>query len=580
MAQSALLKNPAPPIERLVRSSVVRGAAFAVALLWMNIYICREMFLRYTPHMNSMQGFWVALSQRGGASLFHPDWWRFWDCGSPVELVYAPLIPALTALVSALRGVPADVAFQTVSGSFYCLAPLTLFIMAWRMTRAPGCSFAAAAFYSLAAPTQWIVPDAGFSMRSIWDARRFYLMSVWDETPHVAALAILPLSILFLWLSLHKRRPVYYALAAFTIALSALASDFGPVITAMAALPLLFTVRSPEEPGLLRNVLLVAAIGLFSYALCAPFLSPANLVAIHAASTYGSDAWNMGSLTALAITACGWALLWQYLPRCTSDWRLRFFALFAWLTGSVPLISAWLGRHYLPQPDRYKIEMEFSLALLLAFAARPLLHRIPRPLRACVLLLLISLAGEQIAAHRRFAKAVLAPADITRTIEYRASTWASTHIPDVRIMLPGSIAQWADAFTNLQQFGGGSWSVAYNQAQQTALRGIWNGGDTPERDAQVSIAWLKAFGVGAIAVSGPRSQETWKPFRHPAKFDGILPVLWTSDDVTIYRVPLLTASLAHVMSESALPRRAPSNVQDIADVANYVAALDNPALPS
>jgi hypothetical protein len=146
-------------------------------------------------------------------------------------------------------------------------------------------------------------------------------------------------------------------------------------------------------------------------------------------------------------------------------------------------------------------------------------------------------------------------------------------------LLPGSIAQWADTFTNLQQFGGGSWSVAYNQAQQTALQGIWNGGDTPERDVQVSIAWLKAFGAGAVAVSGPRSQETWKPFRHPTKFDGVLPVLWSADDVKIYQVPVSTTSLAHVMRESDLGQRAPSGPQDIAAVQMYIAALDSTASP-
>src|SRR6185437_2953962 len=190
-------------------------------------------------------------------------WWRFWDCGAPVELVYAPLIPGLTAMVSALGGIPADTAFQFVNGFFYCLAPLTLFMMAWALTRSPGCSFAAGVFYSLAAPTQWIVPDAGFSLRGIEDARRFYVMTVWDETPHVAAIAILPLVILFLWLSISKRRPIYYAVAAVAIALCALASDFGPVITIMAAVPLIFTVRCPREYSRGRNIFLVLCIGLF-----------------------------------------------------------------------------------------------------------------------------------------------------------------------------------------------------------------------------------------------------------------------------------------------------------------------------
>ncbi len=579
VAEARVTQGPhAVPTEaRLRASEAIRAVAYAALLVWLNAYVCREMFVRYTPHMNSMQGFWIAMARLGGTGWFHSEWWRYWDCGSPLEFVYAPLVPAMSAWTAAVRGVPHDAAFQTVSGVVYCLGPVTLFVLAWRWMRAPGYAFAAALFYSLTAPSQLLMPDAQFAIQHLWDARRLYLAAAWDETPHLAALAILPLVILFLSLSIRTRRPVYYAATTLAIVVCALASDFGPVLTAMASLCLLFVLRRQD---LVRNVLLTAGIGLFSYAICSPFLSPANLRAIREASAGGGGgSWSVGSFTALAIVAAGWALLWHYLPRWTPDWRLQFFALFAWLTGSVPLIGTYLDRQFLPQPGRYKVEMEFSVALLVIFAARPLFARIPRPLRVCLLFLCIALAGEHIVTERKFAKAVLAPADMTQTIEYRTSIWARDHLPGVRIMMPGSIGQWANAFTDIEQFGGGSWSLAYNQVQQRAKEGMYNGGDTAEEDARVSMAWLKAFGTGAIAVSGPQSQEFWKGFAHPTKFAGRLPVLWSADDVTIYGVPLRTESLAHVVPESALVRRAPASPRDTGEVEKYVAALEDGSLP-
>jgi hypothetical protein len=130
-------------------------------------------------------------------------------------------------------------------------------------------------------------------------------------------------------------------------------------------------------------------------------------------------------------------------------------------------------------------------------------------------------------------------------------------------MLPGSIGQWANAFTDVEQLGGGSWSVAYNQAQVRAKAAIYN-----DEDPRASILWLKAFGTGAIAVSGPKSQEFWKVYAHPTKFEGRLPELWSENDVTIYRVPFRSASLAHVVPEPAL-----------ASLEKYVAALDDASLP-
>jgi hypothetical protein len=556
--------------QRFTRRELFSAAAYAVGLLWMNVYICRELFFNQTAKMNSMHGFWMAIARLAEGSWFRATWWPLWDCGIPFEFTYAPLVPGLTAAWAALRGVPHALAFNSVTGFFYCAIPVNLFLMAWLLTRSPGYSFLAGLFYSLAAPTELVIPDSNFALAHFGDARRLYLTTVWDESPHLAALALLPLIVLFLSLSIRRRRTVYYVASILLIAVAALLSAFGPIMVAMAALCLLFVL---ERRDYKRNIALIMGIGAYAYVLDAPFLSPSLIQTISAASTFSGYGWSLGSVTALGIVALGWAILWRYLPRWTADWRLQFFALFAYLTSSVPIVFTYLHRQFLPQPGRYKVEMELALALIVVFGARSGLEKLPVSLRALVLLVILALAGEQIAAHRKFAKAVLLPADVTTTIEYRASKWAEQNLPGMRVMLPGSIAQWANAFTELQQFSGSSWSMLSNLIQQRGLREIYNGGETPERDARVSLVWLKAYGAGAVGVSGPHSSEFWKSYIvHPEKFEGILPVLWREDDVTIYRVPQRTPSLAHVMPENSIARRP-------AALEQYVAALDDPSLP-
>jgi len=445
------------------------------------------------------------------------------------------------------------------------------------MTRAPGCSFLAALLYSLTSPTQLIVPDAEFAWRHFWDARRLYLVAVWDDTPHLTAVALLPMAILFLTLAIRKRRPAYYAILVLLIALMALASDFAPIEVMTAALCLI-AVFPRQDYG--RNMALIISIGLFAYAVVAPFLPPSMLVAICKASANAEGGWTASSVTALAIVSLGWIVLWHVLARWTADWKLRFFALFAYLTGSVPVIASYLHRQFLPQPGRYKLEMELAIALVLVFGLRSLFEKARLSLKVALLFLFFALAGEQIVSHRQFAKNILQPADVTQTIEYRTAAWASHNLPGVRVMLPGSIAQWADNFTDLWQFSGSSWSQAYNQVQQRGLAAIYNGAETAHQDSHVSLDWLRAFGVGAIAVSGPNSQEYWKPFTHAAKFEGLLPVLWREDNVTIYRVPQRTSSLAHVVSETAIVSHPPTGPGDTDEIEKYVAALDDPSLPA
>src|SRR5580700_6314197 len=73
------------------------AAGYTLALLWINVYICRELFHQQIAPMASMHGFWVALAEHANQSWLHPTWWPYWDSGMPFESTYAPLVPALTA---------------------------------------------------------------------------------------------------------------------------------------------------------------------------------------------------------------------------------------------------------------------------------------------------------------------------------------------------------------------------------------------------------------------------------------------------------------------------------------------------
>jgi hypothetical protein len=163
-------------------------------------------------------------------------------------------------------------------------------------------------------------------------------------------------------------------------------------------------------------------------------------------------------------------------------------------------------------------------------------------------------------------------------VEYRAAAWVGQNLKDTRVFLPGSVGMWANAFAPIHQFAGGTFSMAFNQEQQNGNAAIVFGGGTPQEDAHLSLLWLKAFGVGAVGISSKESREYWKPFSHPAKFDGLLPVLWSQSGVTIYQVPGRTG-LAHIVPESAIVRHAPKAPEDAAGIERFVAAMDDQAMP-
>ncbi len=558
------------------RREWLRAAACVSILLWVNLYIARDLFSGQTAYMNSMHGFWIAMAKGGVGDWLRPSWWPYWDCGIPFEAAYAPLVPALTAAWAALLHTPFDVAFSSVTGLAYCLAPVSLFLMAWILTRASGASLFAALFYSLTSPTQLIVPDGEFRWSRLWEARRLFLVAAWDDTPHLMALAVLPLAVLFLTLAIERRRRIYFACAAACVAWMAAASAFGPVIIAMAAAALLAAAPAKEWK---RGAFLIAGTGAYAYLMIIAFVPPSVWRAIRE-STAASDEekWTLGSLTAMTAAILGFVILRHLLRRYRADARVAFFAYFTWMVASVPLADAYLHRRIMPQPVRYKFELELGLALAVAFAGRAIFRRFPIAIRRAAILVLCALAAEQVEAFRKLEKTYLFPRDVTSTVEYRASTWIAKELPGVRVFLPGSIAQWANAFSDTPQFTGGSWSMATNQSQQNANAAILFETGALDSGAHLSLTWLKAYGVGAIAVDGPGSSEYWKPFSDPAKFD-VLPALWSESGVTIRRVTARSTSLAHVVPEWAVVRHPPKTPEDATAAARYVSALEDPLLP-
>lgn len=238
----------------------------------------------------------------------------------------------------------------------------------------------------------------------------------------------------------------------------------------------------------------------------------------------------------------------------------------------IPALDHYARLHFLPQPYRYQIEMEMALSLAAAFALRALLRPVPRRYALLLLIPLLWWGQQRLVAQRRFFKAWLKPVDATRSIEDRAARWVDQNLHGRRVFMPGSMAAWLNVRANTPQMTAFPYNTVPDWTQQTALFQIFSGEGAGPREGEVAITWLKAYGVHAIAVSGPSSQEYWKPFRNPRKFEGLLPALWNEDGVTIYGVPS-SPSLAHALRPEQLVRHKPNNAVDTAEMENFAVAM-------
>jgi hypothetical protein len=560
-------------------SQRVRAWLYLLALASVNIFICREAFFtESTGHWNSMHGIWIAMARLNGLDWLPPKWQSYWGGGAPFQFAYAPLIPATTAAIARLLHVSLALAFHGLTATVYCFSPVVLYVVSWRLFRTPGYSFAAALAYSLLSPAQLVVPDYAFRASAALEARRMFLMFDWDDLPHMTSLALLPVAVLFLGRAWHSRRLRDYALASAAMAAMMVANMFGVVLVALTVVTVPLAIEQRFRPAMFLRPAMAATA---AYLTVCPWLPPSLLLtARRNAALDGEGDTLFHALIALAIVGGIMAIVWWLASRRVKEWPLRWILLFACPAVLIPTLSQYWGPHFLPQPFRYKEELELAVAWLAPFALGPFIERVPSRFRYLWLVPLVVLAGFQVRSHRRWARQFTRQVDVVHSIESRAARWAEANLPSQRVMMSGSIAQWLDYFTNQPHIEGQTYATAMNWMEPVAIYTVYSDTNAGDRGAEISILWLQALGVQAVAVPGPKSSEYWKPFIHPRKFEGVLPVLWNEDDTTIYHIPQVSSSLAHVVRRDQLVQHRPAHGLDVRELGPYVAALEDTALPA
>ncbi len=548
-------------------------------LACVNIYICREAFVTASSgHWNSIHGQWMSLARIAALDWLRPTWWPYWGGGAPLEFTYAPLVPVAIAVMNRVFHLSPALALNVLTASVYCLGPLAFYLLSWRLSRLPGYSFAAALAWSLASPVALLIPDGPFLLSSVWSARRLHLAFDWDDLPHLMSLTLLPLAVWSLARALQSRRLLDYAIAGLAMSGMMLANMFGAVLTGLVVFTLPLAMNRRFRPSLMLRMVLTAAV---AYVVVSPWVPPSLLVTIRSnAARNGEGASSMESAIALGIVAVSSWIVWRLLARFAMHWATRWMCLFGCVAILIPTLGQYARLHFLPQPSRYKIEAELAIVWMIVFALRPVVERVPGRLRIVLAFPLMFLAGKQMLSLGRVAERLTTPVDVKQSIEYRSAQWVAENLPGQRVMMGGSMGNFLNTFTSIEQLSAQPYTPAPNWEEQIAVYTIYTGENAGDRDGDFSLLWLKAFGVQAVGVPGPHSPEYWKPFTKPRKFDGMLPVLWREDDTTIYRVPQRFASLAHVMRPDQLVRRAPMHGLDTDEVQRFVTALDSSSKPA
>ncbi|MCS6954054.1 MAG: hypothetical protein RMK57_15775 [Bryobacterales bacterium] len=556
------------------RRSIV---AVSLALFGLNFWIVRDLaWVEWLDQMGSIEGTHIALTRWVARHWGDLAWFPLWYGGVPFQNAYSPLVPLLGGALAACTELTPSRAYHLLAALFYAAGPVSLFWLALRLCGTLWPAAAAAVFYSLFSPSAWLVPAVRHDASSLWHPRRLQALVQYGEGPHVAALALIPVALLLLVAAWQRPGLVRSFVAAAALASVALTNWLGAAALAFGVGVWLLSERASDW----RRWVAALAIAVWAYALACPWIPPSTVLTIRA-----GERWLSGELSphralfAAAVLAGVLGLRWL-CRRCQTPQGLTFALLFAGPLSAVVLAAHWAGLRAVPQPERYHLEMEMSFALLLPFALRAGWRRLPARAGVSLGCVLGALCLYALVRYERHARSLIRPAAVEQTIEHRVARWLEAKLCPGRVMVPGSIGFFLNAFTDCPQLAGGFDQGAVNPLAAHVRYQILSGDGTGPREGEVAVAWLKAYGVDAVVVSGPSSREAYRPFRNPRKFEGLLRELWRADGVIVYDVGRRNRSLAHVIRPEDLPRRAPAHGADLDPVRPYVAALEDPGLPS
>jgi hypothetical protein len=512
----------------------VPAAAFAL-FVW-NAYICLRLFsAEFNQHMDSVEGLFIGLTRFTMRNWGDLTWLPLWFMGMPFHHVYPPGIPVTAAgLATVMHWSPAH-AWHFLLAFLYSLGPALLFWSAWTLSGRFGAALSAGILWTVLSPSCLLVPAIWHDTGEIISNRRLHNIVAWGEGANAVMLGVAMLAIALLHLALTRGRPIHYLGAV-------LACAAVPLCSWPAAMALVMAVACymlSREPGeWKRTIPRLLLIGAFAYALAAGWIPPSTIIATWArtqvmmAPSPPGPARPLAALGLLLLLAA----LWMVFRRFRLPFWFRFSVFYLAVTGWICLLASWGGPQLLTQSKRFQLAMETGFILTLVFGVGLLIEGRRRTQYVAAALLLLFAIPQTIVA-RRHARDDLAPIGIQSTLEFQTARWFQQNMHGARVFATGSTSFWMNAFTDTPQLIGCCDQANTSSMNDVASYTIESADQPGDRDVEVRTAWMKAFGVQAIALGGPATRDAYKVINRPESLIAALPVARRDGDDYILTVP-------------------------------------------
>ena len=362
----------------------------------------------------------------------------------------------------------------------------------------------------------------------------------------MTAFACIPFALAFTWLAL-RRRSISWAIAAGIAATLVVSNNFYGATALAIFFPLLvWAIWVTDKDWCLLGY--SAIVPLVAYGLSAFWLTPSYLQITLRNMQFVSSSGNLWSGWLGLLVLIGFLSLSNrmYQGKPHRAWHLFLFGSAIFFTINV-LGNYWLNFRVIGEPMRLVPELDL-IWIYVALIPILAIWRIGRAGQLLVAAIAIATLGVHYNYIRHPRGIFPLGTDYKTTVYWRTPEWIAANHPNARSYVTGAVRFWYNTWHDLYQLGGSSEQGLQNTMVMPSQWEIVMG-----PDPKLAIAWLQVMGVDLVAVHGPNSDEWYKDFLYPKKFDGQLKEVYSFErDNHIFEIPRRYRSFARIVDRPAL----------------------------
>ncbi|MFN0100532.1 MAG: hypothetical protein ACKV2U_00420 [Bryobacteraceae bacterium] len=502
-----------------------------------------------TPYRGSIEQGYAYMARLFADNPDYLSWNPLQYGGIPMHYVYLPLLPYFDALwLWLIPNADATHVHRAVCAMAIFLGPVLalLFVYDWtgRLVPAIYSSLALTFLSPLYGLIETLALDIGI-MQVPW---RIQVLIKYGEGPHTVGIVVFLASLLLVRrAAIRPGFPILLA-AAVSLAATVLTNWVAGLALAFAIAMLLF-VHLGDKGFSHRRVVYAGCIG---YLLAAFWLTPSFVNQM--VNNWPKDAFGFqfqrlerGALIGLA---AGLLLIrlafWKFPQHRYACWLI----LCTFGFGLPVSLFYRYGINPLPESRRYALEYELFLLLLFVEIVR-WLRASPRPLvRVAGAVLLLAVLLQQTPHLSKYVSHFYRPWVLQskeQTSDYRVAAAANSLRPSGRVLATGGPRFRLNSWFPIPQIGGVFETGLKSRVAPDIYYYVRSDLGFPKgREAEESIVLLRALAVEYVITHGPDSEEFYRDYRNPRKFEGLLEKVWEEKDDQIYRLsPVRYAHLVH-----------------------------------